>query len=462
MTPPAGMEFSVFGQPPGRMDDPIGIFVVADFTADSPSPGSVVRAGLDQLDQAMAKLAPKLTLAAGQTVQFSELEDFHPDQLCQTIPYLSELQTLLKRLESTDGFRGALSDMREMGLLVEATPSQDVAPQEQEADEGDETADFARLLGGPAAVSEDAATARSQLDHMLGPIVAPHMIHGDDGAKQSEAIDLVSERIAQALTAILHDSRFRMLESRWRGLHWMLTQLDAGSELNCFVFSCNEQEFVRLLDNNSASLSQVFRDVMESQGLPAGRCAVVVDRELACEEEDIQLGEALGGLGRSLSVPVFAGAHDSVAALREPNADLDSAALWNRFRQHPDASAVVVGWPRFLGRYPYGDTGEPIDTFEFEELGTPPDPSEFLWANAAYVLTVAYASQLLGQGSGQFSTEAIPVVSYQPDGEMWQVVTTQTAISSPENLVSATGLSPIVGSKNRSLITVPWLQSVSA
>lgn len=460
MTPPAGMEFNVFGQPPGRMDDPIGIFVVADLTGDAAAPGSVFRVGLDRLDSVMARLTPTLHLAAGQTVEFSELEDFHPDQLCKTIPYINELRGLLKRLESTDQFRGALSDMREMGLLVEAAAEASPPNAEGEADDS-ETADFARLLGGPAAVS-DKATPRSKLDHMLGPIVAPHMIHGDDSARQGEAIDLVSARIAEALRAILHDDRFRGLESRWRGLHWLLTQLDAGAELHCYVFSSHREELSRLLDGGSVGLAQVFRDVMESQGLPAGRCGLLVDEDLACEEADVQLGEALGSLGRTLGMPVFTGAGDAVASLREPNADLDSAALWNRFRQHPDANAVIVGWPRFLARYPYGDIGEPIDAFDFDELGTPPDPSEFLWANSAYVLTVAYASRLLGQGSGQFTTEDIPVVSYQPDGEMWHVVTTREAISSPENLVDATGLSPVVGSKNRSLIAVPWLHPVSA
>lgn len=460
MTPPAGMEFNVFGQPPGRMDDPIGIFVVADLTADAAAPGSVFRVGLDRLDAVMAKLNPTLNLAAGQTVTFTELEDFHPDQLCQKIPYINELRGLLKRLESTDGFRAALNDMRQMGLLVEAAAEDSSPEPESEADES-ETADFARLLGGPAAVSNAAPTPRSKLDHMLGPIVAPHMIHGDDSARQGEAIDLVSARIAEALRAILHDHRFRSLESRWRGLHWLLTQLDAGAELNCYVFSCNRQELASLLDGGSVGLAQVFREVMESQGLAVGRCGLLVDEELSCEETDIQLGEALGSLGRTLGVPVFTGAGDAVASLRDPDANLDSAALWNRFRQHPDANAVIVGWPRFLARYPYGDIGEPIDAFDFDELGSPPDPSEFLWANSAYLLAVAFASRLLGQGGGQFTTEDIPVVSYQPDGEMWHVVTTREAISSPENLVDATGLSPVVGSKNRSLIAVPWLHPIS-
>ena len=146
---PGRLEFEFSALPPAaRPRSPrtaLRLLLVGDFSgqpaaerrplADRPTH----RVDIDNLDSVLARLAPRLHGAAG-TVDFEQLEDFHPDALYTRL----------------DLFQ-ALRDARR-------------APPQKAADL------LGALLGGPAAAAPAASPAAGGIDELIRRVVAPHIV----------------------------------------------------------------------------------------------------------------------------------------------------------------------------------------------------------------------------------------------------------------------------------------------
>lgn len=143
--------------------------------------------------------------------------------------------------------------------------------------------------------------------------------------------------------------------------------------------------------------------------------------------DDLLLTSKLGAIsGRAGGVFVAHGSLElcgcaSVEVLDSPNdwalPDDDTAAFWQELQTHPVFQKIRLVAPRFVLRQPYGKKSDPIDSFDFDELGPAPPRSGFLWGNPAVLSAYAQVTgnslvddlpmPIYANGSGQAQQPAI-------------------------------------------------------
>jgi type VI secretion system protein ImpC len=147
---------------------------------------------VDSLDDVMQRMGPRLTLPIGE-IQFRQIDDFHPDRL-------------YSRLELFQ----ALREKR-------AKPAED-----------DDL--LSRLLGRSPEQKPPSPAPVSGLDALIHSVVAPHIVK-DTSAETRMFVAAVDRAIAEQMRAVLHDPAFQALEAAWRGVHWLVSNLELDESL---------------------------------------------------------------------------------------------------------------------------------------------------------------------------------------------------------------------------------------
>lgn len=352
--PTARMEFSLGPSPdtgehrPRRADAPMRLLLLGDFSgraaaervplADRPTH----RVDLDLLDPLMRRLRPTLALAAG-TLEFTALDDFHPD-------------ALYRRLALFDALRQARANPPAGG--------------------GNEL--LGQLLGKPAAAPAAAAAPATGLDALIGRIVAPHIVRDDAAARQAylAAVDSAS---TEQMRRLLHDPAFQALESAWRGALWLIQSLQLDETLQLHLLDVGRDE---LLADVVQAEGQIART-----GLHRALCGRW-RRQPGAEgwtlltglygfgggDADVGLLAALGLIASQAGGP-FVGAGDPALADGDPS----SLQGWQALRRSEAAPWLGLVAPRVLLRLPYGRATDPVESFAFEEFDAAPVHEDFLW-----------------------------------------------------------------------------------
>jgi predicted component of type VI protein secretion system len=110
-------------------------------------------------------------------------------------------------------------------------------------------------------------------------------------------------------------------------------------------------------------------------------------------------------------------------------------------------SSLMLAYPRYLLRLPYGNKRDPIDTVAFEECSAPPKMQELLWGNAAFVV----ARVLLRMAAEDASADAqffsdTPAFSFTKDGESTLQSGTEVVLTETQaNGLLECGIMPLIG-----------------
>ena len=211
-----------------RQDGPMKILVLGDFSARShrgisaaPADRSPLAVDIDNFDQILSRLRPQLHLHLQDKVdirlelQFSELDDFHPDSLYQSVDVFGELRLLRQRLSNPATFADTAAT-----LLGPATGSQPDQAQSTPAavPAEDDAGMFERLLGkAPEAVpAEQRQRSTDAVTRLLQNVVQPYIVPAAD-PRQSELIRVVDQATSELMRTLLHAPEFQALEA---GLAW--------------------------------------------------------------------------------------------------------------------------------------------------------------------------------------------------------------------------------------------------
>ncbi len=224
-----------------------------------------------------------------------------------------------------------------------------------------------------------------------------------------QAMQLLSRDIARIdallgrqVNAILHHHAFQRLEAGWRGLRYLVEQVQESESVKIRMLSVSWKELVRDLERAfEFDQSQLFRKVYSDEfGMPGGEPYGVLlgDYEIrhrpGGEQPTDDLGaiSAISAVAAAAFAPFVAAAHptffglDSFAELEKPlNLPRTFEQLeyvkWKAFRNTEDSRFVGLVLPRILMRLPYAD-GPRLDRFRFkEELRSRED---YLWGNPVY------------------------------------------------------------------------------
>jgi len=426
-------------------DTPFRILVAGDFTGGSGRSRRAIEVDRDNLDGAMARLAPALRLPFGTAeaaIEFRELEDFHPDRLFERLPPFQALRALRRRLADESTFREAAAQ-----LLPPEVPKSPEAGSPADSD-------VLRAMMGEAPRAPSAAPARgADWDRLLGEMVSKYTAPKPD-PRQPELIARTDAAITGEMRALLRHPAFQSLEAAWRGLHFLVRHLETGEDLKVFLLDLPPEEL--LTASGLGALRRVA--VQEGAGtIGAAPWAAIAGLYSFSGEHEGVLAQ-VASIARAAGAPFLSGLGPSVVGLKGVFEDL---------RRSPEARWVGLAMPRFLLRLPYGKNTDAAEMFAFEEMPEPPEHERYLWGNPAIAIAC-----LLGESFSRYGwqlrpgvlrdLDGLPLHVYESEGEKHlkpcaEILMTEEA----SELLIGRGFIPLASIKDTDRVRVVRFQSIA-
>lgn len=449
-----------------------------DFSARSP-----IEIDRDNFDEVIARLKTTVLLdfedGSEIALEFSSLDDFHPDEIFRRVDMFEQLRSLRKRLNSSDSFNDAAYEVKQLfGLKRE-----DVAPPTAAVDDepvADNLLDaiLARPEGGAAAPKQKLT---GELGSLVSELVRPHLVTVDEH-QQSSLVALVDAATSGLMRKILHHRKFQTLEAAWRGLFFLVRRADTSAELKIFILDASKDELAADLKSaeslSSTRLYEILvRDAVETQNADPWSL-ILGDYAFAPVLDDVatlmRLSKIAAGAGApfvSHMRPDVLGVHSlyehSDPAEWNSSADPNVAKLWSALAQQAESQFLGMTIPRFITRMPYGSDTEPLDTFTFEEFESASEHDNYLWSNGCFAVGQMLADSFANYGWEMKDRltqdiDGLPLHIYKADGETVYKSCAEIPMTDVSvNKLLAAGLMPLVSYRGTDRMKLAMLQSIA-
>lgn len=440
---PGRMQFDFDLGRAGRPRDSTGsrrgamrLLVLGDFSgkpaAERPPLASrpTLRVDIDNLDTVLQRLAPRVVLPSGE-LHFDEFDHFHPDALYARLPLFQALRDARAQPPAAGG-----------DLL-------------------------GSLLGKPAAAAAAPATAAATpatgIDAFIRSIVAPHIV-ADTSAQTQPYIAAVDAATAEQMRALLHDPALQSLEAAWRGVQWLIANLELDETLQLHLFDVSREE---LLADVIASQGQLTKTGLHAaladrwRNVPGGESWSLLTGlySFAASDTDVGLLAALGLIAAQAGGPFVAAGDPALASSPSDN--------WAALRGSEAAPWIGLAAPRVLLRLPYGKGVDPITAFNFEEFTGAPVHEQFLWGNGALAVALLIGRAFTQKGwafepGDESEIGDLPAYTFVQDGEReLQACAEHYLGEQGGNALLAAGLMPVLSHRHRNAVTVMRFQSIA-
>ncbi|MCG8060649.1 MAG: type VI secretion system contractile sheath large subunit [Candidatus Thiodiazotropha endolucinida] len=413
----------------------------------------------DTLDKKIEKLHPSLTLLgdSGQqiTLRFKSLDDFHPDvlldQLADYRPVTAEQQTLTS------------SDHR----------TEEISADDERSDENESQKEtLSRLLGQRPLSVEQQQESGSSLNNAKQSMIADAVRRLAENASGVDQSDTSDESPADTLDetdktillrSVLHNESFQKLEASWRSVDWLLHSIEPDPSITCYLLDIRRSELELERSSHTepttSSLYRVIRETLERRDLLESSFILIDNHHYGPDQESTKMLDWLGLLMDRFDGTLLAGSASSF--LNDQVKFGDTFNAWHTFRKQPSARRIALLYPEMLLRLPYGSTTDPIQSLSFEELNQNWTIDEMLWGNPAYAQAVVLINRWMTEGDtvqASLLTD-LPAYTYQSEGERHLQPCTKLLLNEQqiEQLLNL-GLVPVIGSRNRNTIQLPWFQ----
>jgi len=491
-------EFNIRGEASGkkREQKPFNLLVLGNFggkeAADNGvSDGTVAKKrivciDLDNADDLWTWFAPRVDLQIGSSsMSFTprDIEDFHPDQLYRSLPLFGEIRTMRQQLRDPQTAQTALDQIIAAGSIIEGELINE--PEQTPSGTADEGAEamFERLLGRasePSATAPGGIPELQKLDAFLRKLVAPHIVREPDPRVET-ALDSTDLVAAELMRRVLHHPEFQALETRWRSLFNLISELELNEDLQLYVCDISRQELLSALPDPGTSLqdSELFQLLVERRRQASDDTpwsVIVGDYYFGPNPEDIALLTGLGAaaavnggafLGGALPEVLGCNTTAELADARYWSSGGDHKALWHSLRTSTVAPYLGLALPRILARLPYGGTAEEIDSFAFEEM---PERNHegYLWGNPAFACARLLAKQFSREGwrmepGDHVDLGFLPAYHYTQDGES-RLQPCAELLLSESTMVNMFehGLMPLISYRNQNTVVLGRFQSIAS
>jgi type VI secretion system protein ImpC len=401
-----------------------------------------IKVDVDNLDDVIAKMRLTLSLdltGDGQTVAvpIGGMDDFHPDQLAESLDVFAELTMLRRNLGSKTGFDRAAKQVLSWGGGSPLPPPPRQARGATIAKDC-KLSDFARLTGRAPVQAGAAEAAEHSADALVRRLVGPFVQPARD-ARQDQLVARVDEALSAAMRRMLHHPDFQAMEAVWRGVEFLVRRIETGARMEIVLYDVSAEELAAdLAATDTLAETGLYAMLAEAPRLDAGQGPLsavlgLYGFELSPPHADL--------LGRVAKIAAGAGAPfvASIApdALATPIHDQHPLIkdAWAALQGLQEAAYLGLATPRFLLRMPYGRKSDPIDAFAFEEFTRQSGLSGMLWGHPALLAGLLLAESFKQQGMKMKpgSITAIGDIPYyvyvDPDGN-------QTALPCTERLYS--------------------------
>jgi type VI secretion system protein ImpC len=464
---------------PRRPDSPLRILVMGDFSGRHSrgveTPGDLasratVAVDIDNFDRALARLAPRLQLPGGSAndsdlaIAFRQLEDFHPDRLDERLSLFQALREARVRLQNPATFAQAAAELRQSG---------EVGRQE------DDAATLERVLGrketGSTRALVQSATERTDIQELIRGIVAPHIVPAA-APFQAQYVAAVDAAGGEQLRGILHHPSYQALESAWRGVRWLVDNLELGESLQLHLLDATKDELRMDLEAaderlEASGMYRILVDHAEPWSLLAGNYS------FGTGEKDVTLLAYVGAIASLAGAPFLAGADASVVGCRSVAATPDPAdwqlshqdavERWQALRATSQASSIGLALPRVLLRLPYGSRTDRVERFEFEELAGSWDHERYLWGNPALACALLIGRAFMARGwemdpGDELEIGDLPAHIVERDGERRLQACAEAYLSERAGqAILSRGVMPLLSYRNRNAVRVMRFQSLA-
>ncbi|WKJ91694.1 type VI secretion system contractile sheath large subunit [Methylomonas montana] len=450
---PGRIDFTMGFNPPKAAkrldgDSHYRVYMLGHFSGHTDTPWEqrkIRKIDIDHFEQVQAQIMPTLEIAPGSTLQFAALDDFHPDVWLGKIKLLADLRSLKRELSNPDTAEHAAVRIQ---AYFPVMPAGDAAVQVPEATESQEDM-LERLLGKKP---ESPVAADDSVDSLLKRMVAPHV--AKDAAPQHQAlIDLIDATLSQFVREVLHRPDFQKLEALWRAAA-MLVNEEFADRHDIFLVDISQAE----LSAESKSGSQAFARKLLSHVQDNDDQADVLlvgDYGFTDSAGDKSLlifcsqlaktcgGHFLGGVEHALTAGLLAG-------------DAETIQNWAEYRRETAADNLILAYPRYLLRLPYGAKRDPLEAFVFEECSLIPKPDELLWGNPAFLCAQALIRMAnVGNVADPYFFNDIPAFTYPRDDEQILQPATESVLNEKQaNFLLSQGIVPLICFRQRQGVRV--------
>jgi type VI secretion system protein ImpC len=211
----------------------------------------------------------------------------------------------------------------------------------------------------------------------------------------------IDDTIGATLDLVLHHRDFQRLESTWRGLHYLVKQVEPDGCVKVRVVTIRKSELASAVDDRQGP-SWLARTCERPFIEPAGEpfSCLVIDAEFDHSPPDVELLLRLAGTAAAAHAPIVAGASpalfqmDTWQELGNPRdlVKIFSTAeysFWRTLRESDVSRHIALCLPRFLARLPWPQY--PPGDCRARREQTAGHHSNFAWSNAAYAVSMMLA-----------------------------------------------------------------------
>jgi type VI secretion system protein ImpC len=424
----------------------------------------------DNLEDVLERLGPELSLelASGAPpihLRFRETDDFHPDQLLTSLEkWLDQHGDAIKSAEAEAPPESP--EKKATQEIQEDPPSpQPEAPPATDGGLLDQILDASE--SGHESQTQKPPPPKPLPDDVMESIVAPHRVAKPD-PREALLMGNREARLGELLRRMLHHPGFQALESVWRGLRWLVRNVETDADLQIYVLDLSREEIA-----DPDAPKALFRP---EPGEPPWT-AVTALHFFQPADDDVSILTRLAEGAAAAGTPFITGATDAwvgcerLADTPDPDdwADYPEPHGWNELRARDDASYLGLALPRFLLRLPYGAKTDPMDELPgFEEMADPPNHEDHLWGHpglaCAKLLCDAFRRSGWGFRPGEvLDIDGLPVFVYQRDGESSATPTAEVFLTerAAAKILKA-GLMPLLSYKHQDRIRLARFQSIAA
>lgn len=299
----------------------------------------------------------------------------------------------------------------------------------------------------------------------------------------------LDRKISEQVNQIIHHEDFTKLEGSWRGLHYLVSNVETDEMLKIKVFNISKSDIAKTLKRYKGTAfdqSPLFKQIYEQEfGMPGGQPygMLMGDYHFDHSAPDVEILSGMSEIAAAAHAPFITGANptlmqmDSWQELGNPR-DLTKLfqsaeyAPWRALRESDNARYLGLAMPRTLARLPYGPKTAPVEEFAFEEDTTGSDHSKYVWSNAAYAMTRniarsfklhGWCARIRGAESGGM-VENLPCHTFPTDdGGVDMKCPTEIAITDRrEAELAKNGLMPLSHWKNTNYAVFIGAQSLQA
>jgi type VI secretion system protein ImpC len=414
---------------------------------------------LDKLDAVMAKTGSRLELElpAGERIalQFNRLDDFHPDRIWEQNEFFAPHRKMRAELANPATFAAAMAELK---------PQAGTEPAAQPV--ADEAADLWKQLTDLPASKPSSPSPSSAVKAMIENAVASHLVSGPD-PQQADTIAAFDAAVSGQMRAILHHPHFQALEAAWRGVDFLLRNVDTDDTLEVGLLDVSRAELAADL-RAEGSVSAIAEIIVEQ---PVGAKPWTVIAGLYSfqpdNEDDADLLARLAQVAAAARSAFIAGAGPRFleSAQARPG-ESETPAAWQTVRGLPAARYAGLVAPRFLLRLPYGKSTDAIDHFAFEEMPKAKHEA-LLWGNAALIAALVLANAWRDEGWGfsapvNAEVSGLPVHIFTESGEKKLTPCGEILLTDrvAENLL-ALGVMPLASIRDRDSVRLLRFQSIA-